>query len=97
MNVNSLQKFDFAYTPSNPNLDPSAKILNGSLTVQGNVIAFFYGELQVYDTLTCFGEVQVLNGEPLVQYLRGSYDDISLYGTLEVLDDTTLNGVMEVL
>lgn len=97
MNVSSLENFDCAYSLSNPNLEFSSKILNGLISIQNDSIGYFFGELQIYDTLSCFGEVQILNGEIAIQYLSGTYEDVSLYGTLEVMDTTTLNGVMEVL
>lgn len=97
MNVNPLEKYDFGYFDLNPDYDSSIKIINKKTVIQGNGAAYYFGEIQVYDELDCFGDLQVISGENVLQYLSGTLSDTNIYGPVEILDTTNVDGVLEII
>lgn len=96
--MNSLEKYDYAYYPVNPDFDISSKTINTYLNIEQHSVGYFFGEVQVYDQLDCFGEVQILVGQELYSYLiGGTYTDTVLYGTTIVSEESILDGVLEII
>lgn len=85
------------YLPINPDYEPMSKILGSNLTIQGAKIGYFFGELQVYETINCYGEIQILQGNELIQYLSGTYNNLSIYGMVEISDETIIDGTLEII
>lgn len=85
------------YYKINPDLESSSKILNYNYIISQQEKGLVFGELQVYDNLIIKGSFEVLNGSPYYNILINGLNSQTLYGPMSVIDEITINGIIDII